>query len=468
MTTHTNTLTRRPSPVTRWFDRAAGAAAAIALVCLASTATAQADEQFTVIKAGRIITVSGEEITDGEIVIVDGKVRLVGRNLEYPAAATVIDARRQTVMPGMIHLRSRAGLPGYTRSGVHTDWHVNDELYLDEIDFSEHLRHGFTSVCLMPAGTGLPGMSAVYRTAGPRESRLLQKDAYLRVTMSNTGTDKPVLRGAIRKAKEEIAKVAKARQEWEEKRRAEQQQQQQQQGGQSGGTGGGGGGGAGSGAAPTQQPPQPQPGQQPPAPPATPAQFTPPAIDKSHEPLMNLIEKKAAHPLVLEVSSASDVLHAFDVLKEEPNLPVRMYVGVRSQSNDLHYVLPLLAERKTPLLVEPFISSIAETTIRFNLPAELAANGCDITFVPPSDASVSMRNFRATTADVVRAGLPRNIAIKALTLNQARFVGLDSRLGTIEKGKDADLIFLDGDVLDPASRVKRVMIGGEIVWEETK
>lgn len=444
----------------------AAALAAAAMTTTPPAAHAQGEEQFTVIKAGRIITVSGDEITDGEIVIVNGRIRLVGRNLEYPAAATVIDAKNQTVMPGLIHLRSRAGLPGYSRSGVHTDWHVNDELYLDEIDFSEHLRHGFTSVCLMPAGTGLPGMSAVYRTAGPKESRLLLNDAYLRVTMSNTGTDKPVLRGAIRKAKEEIAKVAKARQEWEEKRRAEQQQQQQQQQPQQ--QQGGQGGGGGSGGAPTQQPPQPQPGQQPPAQPAAPAQFTPPAIDKAHEPLMNLIEKKATHPLLLEVSGAADVLHALDVLKGEKEWPVKMYIGVRSQPNDMHYALSALAERKMPLLVEPFVSSISSTTIRFNLPAELALLGCEIAFVPPSDAAPVMRTYRATTADVVRAGLPRAAAVKALTLNAARFVGLESRLGTIEKGKDADLIFLDGDVLDPSSRVLRVMIAGEVVWEEAK
>ena len=53
--------------------------------------------------------------------------------------------------------------------------------------------------------------------------------------------------------------------------------------------------------------------------------------------------------------------------------------------------------------------------------------------------------------------------MKALTLHPARPLGLEKRLGSIEKDKDADLIFLDADPLDPRARVREVMIGGEIV-----
>jgi imidazolonepropionase-like amidohydrolase len=66
-------------------------------------------------------------------------------------------------------------------------------------------------------------------------------------------------------------------------------------------------------------------------------------------------------------------------------------------------------------------------------------------------------------AELVREGWPREEALKALTLHPARLLGLEARLGSIEKGKDADLIFLDADPFDPTARVREVMIAGEIV-----
>ncbi len=79
-----------------------------------------------------------------------------------------------------------------------------------------------------------------------------------------------------------------------------------------------------------------------------------------------------------------------------------------------------------------------------------------------------MKRFRARLADLVRAGLPRDQALKAVTLNAAKALGMEDRLGSIEKGKDADLIFLDGDPLGPQNRLTRVMTLGEIVWEVPK
>jgi imidazolonepropionase-like amidohydrolase len=103
---------------------------------------------------------------------------------------------------------------------------------------------------------------------------------------------------------------------------------------------------------------------------------------------------------------------------------------------------------------------------RYHLPAELALAGCSVILLPTSDASpTELKRFRAHLADLVRAGLPREEALKAVTQYPAEALGMADRFGTIEKGKEADLIFLDGDPLDPHTRVTRVMMHGEIVWE---
>jgi imidazolonepropionase-like amidohydrolase len=66
-------------------------------------------------------------------------------------------------------------------------------------------------------------------------------------------------------------------------------------------------------------------------------------------------------------------------------------------------------------------------------------------------------------AQAVANGLPYEEGIKAITLNPARLLGLDKRVGSIEKGKDADLVLYTGDPFEYLTKVCKVMIDGEWV-----
>jgi len=409
------------------------------------------EEVFVVVQAGRIITVAGEEIEDGEIVIVDGEIRLVGRDLDYPPNATIIDARDQVVMPGMVHARSRYGLTGYRRSGVHSNYDVADEVNWDEIDTEDLLKNGFTAVCLIPDGDVIPGMARVYRTAGPEDQRVLAKTPYLRVSMDNPGRDKQVLRNAFKKARSEIEKVEKARKEWEEKQKKAQeaekkkQQQEQDKKGQSAQQDEGDGKNGGD------------------AEDDKPEEFKPPATDPAHERIIALLREEATYPLLIEVNGASELLHAWDVLENE-DVPYKLFLG-RGGGSDYNYVIDRLEEEKLAILTIPSMGYLPQTATRFNYPAELVLAGCEPAFVPAADFAGAFEAYREVIATAVRAGLPREDAIHAMTAAAAEFVGVGDRLGAIEKGKHADLVFLDGDPVDPLSRVRRVMVLGEIVWE---
>ncbi len=439
-----------------------------------------ADEEFVVVKAGKVITGSGEEIDRGEIVIVDGQIRLVGRRLEYPKTATVIHAETQTVMPGMVHCRTRAGLPSYQRSGVHGDLKTADEIYLDEMDLESFLRAGYTAVNIYPAGTGITGVSSVYRTAGPAGQRAVTPGGYLRTTMISLPRDKQTLRDALKKAKAEIDKVEKARQDWEAKRKEAEAKK------------------AAEGAKPPeQQPPSPSPapptpptpGPQPsPTPPksgpqlpaadkpapqetAKPAgdasgdQFKPPETDPSHRALMDLIQKKDGAPaLMLEVPSASNILHALEVLQGFDQVTRTLWLG-GGFAPDFNNAVAKLGELKSLVITAPAMHRLPATINRYNLVAELFGAGCEVALAPENDSPQDLEAVRARTADLVRSGLQRSDAVKALTVNAAKAAGVGKQLGSIEKGKDADLVFLDGDVLDPGARVQRVMILGKVVWK---
>jgi len=449
------------------------------MVCAPSAAHAQSDRQdeaFVVIKAARVITLAGPEQPRGEIVLADGKIRLAGTDLEYPKSAKVIDAHGEVVMPGLILPRTRWQLPAYSRSGVHGDQGAAQEVFLEEIDFQPLLEAGFTAVCFYPAGTGVSGPAAIYRTAGRTESRAMGT-AYLRITMSSPGRDKQVLRQAIDNARKEIEKVEQARKAWEEKQKKAQEEaakkkpaepagkpedeKKTEPGKEQDGK-----------EKPKSQIPNPKSQIPNPEPAAQqkqePEKFVPPKIDPAVQPLVDWIRDKKGPALLFELASASDLRHLDDVLERSPEIPRTLFYLERSSAADYHHVVADLGSRKTLVLAHPLLGELPYTATRYNLPAELVAAGCSLVLLPQVDAASELKYVRNRLASLVRTGLPREEALKAVTLGAAKVLGIQDRLGSIEKGKDADLIFLDGDPLAPETRVTRVMIGGEIVWEAPK
>lgn len=419
-------------------------------------AAARQDEQIVVVKAGRVITVTGEEIERGEIVIRDGKIELVGRRLEYPAGATIIEARDQTVIPGLLNAFSRHGLPNFNRSGVGGDNKAADDVILSEIDFEPLVSNGFTAVALCPPGGGIPGLASVYRTAGAEDQRLLDAENYLLVWMSNPASDKGVWRGALTRAKAEIDKVEKARKEWEEKQKKEAEeakkkaeQEKAQPPAQQ----------------PTQQPaPPPKEGEKPAEAKPEPPKFEPPRIDPAHQPIVDLIQKKEGSRALIVLANAADLLHSEDVLNDWKDVAHNYYLRL-GISSDFHLVADQLGEKKAFVLAHPLIGRFPATVKRSNPVAAFIEAGCTVALTPGSDSTFELEQYRTRLADLARAGLRREDAIKAITLHPWKLIGMDKDFGSIEKGKIADLVFLDGDVLDPAAQIRRVMILGETVWE---
>jgi len=443
-----------------------------ALLACAAPAVCQdtdGEETFVVIKAGRVLTLAGEEYVGGQIVLVDGKVRLVGKDLEYPKTARVIDARREVVMPGMILARSRWELPSYSRSGIHADRGAAKEIYLDSIDFEPLVEAGFTAVCFYPDGTGIPGPAAVYRTAGKEATRDLGP-AYLRITMSSPGRDKKVLRDAVEKARKEIEKVEKARKDWEEKQKKAQEEAAKKRAAESGEKPDsekkdGADGNKDETKDPSKEEENKEDAK---TEEKKPEVFTPPKIDPAVKPLVDWIRDKKGPPLLFELYRASDLRHLDQVLKQTPELPNALFYLYQMSSSGYHHVVADLGKRKSTVLLSPQIGQLPYTVTPYNLPGELAVAGCTVALLPSGDSTSGYHDVRTRLAELVRAGLPRDEALKAVTLHAAQVLGVQQRLGTIEKGKDADLIFLDGDPLAVGTRVTRVMTLGELVWEASQ
>lgn len=429
--------------------------AAVGLTAVRAEAPAgAADEPFTVIKAAKVITIAGKEIDQGMIVLAGGKIHSVGRGLEYPLNATVIDAHDLVVMPGLINPRSRFGLGRVRRSGVHGGITAGDEFYPTPGVFDELLATGYTTLALVPDGDGIPGRATVMRIAGPEEQRKLVPAAYLRIT-----GDKAAFREALERAQKEIEKVEKARQEWEKKqeelkkqeaeKKPEEQKKEEKK--------------AAAGAEPP--PPEKKPDEPPPA--TQPAKFEPPPIDPAYQALVDLLQKKEGVTALIELRRASDYLHFRKVL-DKYDVAHAFFAGSRGQT-DFPYVIERMGEEKADVLLWPMIYRAPYSAERVHLPRTLADAGCEVVFTPFDDSPREHERALGRVAELVREGWVRSTALAAVTLHPARLLGVADRLGTIEKDRDADLIFLDADPLDPTARVRLVMIAGQIVYraEET-
>ena len=71
-------------------------------------------------------------------------------------------------------------------------------------------------------------------------------------------------------------------------------------------------------------------------------------------------------------------------------------------------------------------------------------------------------------AFAVRGGASEQAALAALTIVPSRMLGLDERIGSIEEGKDADLLILDGNPLDYRTHVEKALIAGKVYYDRTR
>lgn len=394
------------------------------------------EERFVVVKAGTILPVSGEEIENGTIVIVNGRIRNVGRSLEYPLNAKVIDAQDRVVMPGLINPATRMGMPRYARMGVSAHLRVSDEFVAAEGQFDDLLNAGYTTVGLIPMGVGAPGRALIRRTAGPVDRQVWQAEGYVWLN-----GDKKTLREAFERAKKEIEKVDKAREEFEKK--------QQEQAAKA------------AASAPASVPASQPAGSQPASAPASQPAFEPPKIDPAVEPLVGLLQKKEGLRALVEIGSASDFLLLQDLLDEfefAHDLKAR-----NSTQSDLEYVLGPLSEGKPQLILWATGNRVPWSAERVNLVKMFADKGCTVSLVPAQDSRTGHEDVLSDVAELIRWGLPKQSALQMLTLNPAKLLGLDAKLGAIEPGKQADLAFFEGDPLTGMARLREVMIAGEIV-----
>lgn len=167
---------------------------------------------------------------------------------------------------------------------------------------------------------------------------------------------------------------------------------------------------------------------------------------------------KGDRRLAIQVSSAGALLHLWQVLDEFKDAPLKIAYLLPS---DLYRVADALGTRKAEGIVDSASALMPNTSERFCPAALLHRRQCRFAFAPGDPEGALLEAAR-----LVKFGVPREAALQALTLAPAAMSGVEARVGSIAKGKDADLLLLNGDPLSAGVRIERVLIDGRVAWEE--
>jgi imidazolonepropionase-like amidohydrolase len=405
----------------------------------AAVISAQAGPGRLFIKNATIVPVVGESIEGGSILIAGGKIKAVGKALEVPADCQVIDASGMFVYPGFIDSYSRFGLAeigaipsttdfremGRENPELRVAWAINPH----SVHFGTGRITGTTTALVAPAGGTFPGISALVKMDGWTLPEMAVKEAatsFINFPM----TPRPPKEGvaAQKEAAEDVTSklVDKIRDYLKEARRYGQLKKLA----------------------------------------AADPSVKAPDYNAKYEALEPVLA--GTLPVIISVEKAKDIELAIKFVREE-----KLKAVFRGCAQGFK-VADKIKQSGIPVIIDGLYTGPSEPEDGYDAPyrnvVELARAGVQIAFSSGDDPAQG-KDLPYHAAKAVAFGLPRKEAIKALTINPAQLFGVADRLGSIEAGKDADLMIVAGDPLDAKTEVKQLVINGHAIdmsnWWET-
>ena len=179
------------------------------------------------------------------------------------------------------------------------------------------------------------------------------------------------------------------------------------------------------------------------------------AYDQKLEAMIPVVKREL--PLKCHAHRADDILTAIRIAKEE-NIKITL-----DHVTDARCILPQIKESGFPCICGPALthkSKFELANMSFETPNELYKAG--ILFSIITDSPVIPEQYLSLSAALAaKAGLPEYEAIKAITINPAKILGLDNRVGSIKVGKDADFVVCTKNILDTTNEIKAVYVDGK-------
>ncbi len=182
--------------------------------------------------------------------------------------------------------------------------------------------------------------------------------------------------------------------------------------------------------------------------------------DFEMEPWIPVLKREV--PLKVHAHRADDILTAIRIAKEF-NVDITIDHGTES-----HLIVDEVVASGFPVITGPHFTSRSKLEIQY-MSAKTASvlQEAGVLFSLTTDHPVSMIQYLPLCAGLaVKNGLPMEEGLKAVTINAARICRVDDRVGSLKKGKDADIAIFTGNPLDIFTKTLYTIIDGEIIYED--
>ncbi len=394
----------------------------VILLLATGVLSVQADAQNIAIKGETVYTATGEILTDGVVLVKDGVIEQVGSEgtVQIPNGYEVLEAGYVT--PGLIDSRSTVGLAGIynvesdqdqleTSSAIQPDLRAIDA-YNPQEELVEFLRNlGITTVHTGHGpGAVISGQTAVMKTAGRTvDEALIDSVRALSITLGTSVRSNFSNPGTRSKA------VAMFRQALIDAREyAEEQNEGSQR-------------------------------------------------DLKKEALIDMLDGKIY--AMINAHRVADIMTALR-LQEEFGFKL-----VLEGASEAYMVIDEIKDAGVPVIIHPTMMRTGGDgeNASFETAGKLVDAGIPVLFQSGFEAYVpKTRVVLFEAAIAVANGMPREAALQALTLDAADFLGISDRVGSLEQGKDADLVLFNGDPFEYVTTTDAVIINGQIVYKKEK
>src|SRR5216683_5282945 len=386
----------------------------------------------TAITGGRVVPIEGEPIDGGTVLLENGKIAAIGGpGFEVPADTEVIDASCKWVLPGFIDAHAHVGVHEEAEGWEGNDTNEGtrpvtayvralDAINPADIGFRDAISGGVLAVNVNPgSGNPIGGQTVALKCWGRTVDQMaLRQPSGMKSALGENpkrvyGEQKKtpstrlgtaaVIRGALVAAANYLERIDAEQRKPETERK-------------------------------------------------------PVDRDLKLEALALVLRRQI--PWRQHCHRADDIATAIRIADEFG------YDLVIDHGTEAHLLADIIAARGIPVIIGPLLTSRSKVELRNRSlanPGLLAKAG--VTIAITTDHPVVPVSFLAHQAALaVKDGLDRETALRALTINPARIAGIEDRLGSIEPGKDADLVIWSGDPLDVLSRAVRVFIDGREIY----
>ncbi len=371
----------------------------------------------TLFKAARIIVAPGQEIEGGGILVTDGKIVAIGRDLPVPEGAAVVDLGRGVVFPGLVDANLLLSVDPVALEDsreVTPEWKIADGLAPGSRDLRRALLSGVTVAFVGPGNQNvIGGLAAVVKTAGDEPAeRFLDPEAALKASFQSASyVNNYPPRGMAPVNQYARRPTTRMGVSWEFRKAFLDAKAH--------------------------------------------------AADRSaaRNEGLEILGRALGKSLGVRIAASRAMdLEAAGRLVEEFGLKV-VFEEAEESFKELELLKRLGASVALRPVFRPHVASSQDgSEIRYGTFSALAGAGIPTALL--SGGNGAGESLLHVAAFAVKYGATREQALAAVTIVPARILGVDRRVGTLEKGKDADFIVLSGDPLDPTSKLLGVYVDG--------